>query len=77
VTWVVVTGTLEWHTNGTVHINMSTMNSVSILTSNSHKMNQEDTNNFLSPLLRFTNDLAHSCTEQCCIIQYTLVVMSK
>jgi hypothetical protein len=44
---------------------------------NSHKISQEETNNFLSPLLHFTNDLAHTCTEQCCIIQYTLLVMSK
>jgi hypothetical protein len=49
------------------------MSIVSILTSNSHKINQKDTNDFLSPLLSFTNDMAHSCAEQSCIILDTLV----
>lgn len=51
MTGVVLIGTLEWGTNGPVHIYMlymSTVNITSILTGNGYKIKQMDTNHFLS-----------------------------
>lgn len=48
MTGVVLTGTLEQSTNGSVYMYMSTLIIMSILTGNGYKINQIDTNHFLS-----------------------------